>query len=555
MRPGASTLIEEFSRSLAEGGPRLLIFQAPTGYGKTSATPALFRAARSAGVPRLIHSLPLRAVVAQAYEAFLRELHGEAIVGYQAHALGLGGKAPFLAPDLVVTTMDSLLLSLGRVSLGERGLGHYEVPRSSILTSAVVLDEAHLPYQGGDPAMVTALYMAVAALTGFGNPCVVESATLGLEPLDTLASASEGSCVVVEPVPPKAPRRALRRCRYVPVEDPGFFEAASSMTWRFEKGPESLGEVPRLVAGLVEQGLRVFVAVDRVADAAELYRGLEGSVGSAALIHGRMTPGDRASSLARLGRGVDVLVGTSAVEAGVDASFDALVTTVPRTPRGRIRVESLLQRMGRVCRYFECGEARVIFVGEGAGEAEEVFRNVDPRTPYGPRGYARLLDAYGPRGDEVLPRATRGYLLSSLFTKLLSHEAIRRIHEELCNVFRGRALVPVAPHPRDLGIAEDVGEVVRRGAAEELLANTIPVDTQELARNAGRWLELEEGGVKALFLRWSGYRGHPDELEVELGRVGMECLGSCRCVNELLARGLAALVLKQGAYTPGLGLL
>ena len=273
MRPAIARLAEVREESLRGEGPGLLLLQAPTGYGKTSATPKLYKGCRREGAPRLVHALPLRAVVAQAYEKFLMELQGEAVVGYQAHGLGLGGKSPFMSPDLVVTTMDSYMLSLGRVSVGERGFGHYEVPRSSLLTAVTVFDEAHLPYQSGDPAMATAMYMAVAALTNFGNTCIIETATLGREALEVLTSTSSHGCVVVEPTP-RGERGAgiPTACRYEPVEDPDFFEGASSLEWSFEQGPAELGEVTEFVAEVVGQGLRVFVAVDRVVDAIELYR-------------------------------------------------------------------------------------------------------------------------------------------------------------------------------------------------------------------------------------------------------------------------------------------
>jgi len=101
-----------------------------------------------------------------------------------------------------------------------------------------------------------------------------------------------------------------------------------------------------------------------------------------------LTRGDRRVAMRKLEEAKEEpLVGTSAVEAGVDVTFDVLISSADEP-------ESVVQRVGRVCRYGPpCGSGRMCngelyFFGRGA----EPYLSVrEWRLPYAAGSYAPLL--------------------------------------------------------------------------------------------------------------------------------------------------------------------
>ena len=131
VRPCVEHALEELRRKPLEP----VVLQAPTGYGKSSGVVRL-AAGLLGSFPRIVHVLPLRAIVEQVYRWAVEQLEPLGFsTGYQAMGLGLGGKAPFMAPEFMVTTYDSLLINLYRGNVAEYHLGHYEVPRAHILSA------------------------------------------------------------------------------------------------------------------------------------------------------------------------------------------------------------------------------------------------------------------------------------------------------------------------------------------------------------------------------------------------------------------------------------
>ena len=527
------------------GGSSLgqVVFQAPTGYGKTSLTPSIYRVLTGSNGPyRVIHSLPLRAIVEQAYKRFVEELGPDVSIGYQAHGLGLIGKSPFMTPDIVITTLDSLVLNITRFNVGERGLGHYEVPRASILTSLVIFDEAHLPFQDGRVNAVSSMLAVVNALTRLSTPILVETATLSDNILANLcnymAVASEGP-KVVEPVPPGYNPGRLGPCIMDPIEDLDFYERAAAVTWNTEATGDPIGKVLELT----DSGYTVFRAVNSVSRAIEEYLRYKDSLDErVVLIHGRLTPGDRCVMLNRLSR-AKVLIGTSAVEAGVDASFNILVTD-PSGP------ESIIQRAGRVCRSLDCSDAKIFYTGR-CDELCRKLSTVNPRIPLdykGVKGYKSILNLYSqePRTDIRLYN-----LLQNLILLPLSRYPVEKLIEELsriaCSLLRNQVLVPLIPHPEDVE-ADSVDDVVEDG-------QVIVVGNNTVYSMGDKWLERNGGGVKALFYNIKEHeRMHPQELYLKEDTIELETLSSCTTLNKHLSKGLVGFMLKKGAYMKGVGL-
>ena len=440
LRPAAEAVLEAL-----EGRRWPLYFIAPTGYGKTrlvlEAVERLYP-----GVPGFVHALPLRAIIEQVYLRASREL--SVPVGYQAGGLLLHGKSPFMAAAYNVVTYDSLLYNLYRVNVAEQSLGHYEVPRAHILSSLVVLDEAHL----GLGHLAGSLLDAARYLHESRTPLLVETATMPPSLFEKLLEEVEGRVVIPAPrggfngdcLRLLAPGASVEQ-----VEDPDYYEAYEGLSWRFEPVDEE--RVASLVAAEAESGLRVLVVARGPREAVSLYHRLREALGEGvALLHGRLAAVDRRGVVAGLEEGrVSVLVGTSAVEAGIDIDFDALYTSVDGPADSR---SALIQRMGRIARsperVGELREARVYLYGEGAEAEARAWMGVDPRLPCdaggGRRGYARLL-----AGEEAeLEQSTR--LEERLRESLLTHpdigpgglDRLLRVAESLvCDVVRGEALV------------------------------------------------------------------------------------------------------------------
>jgi CRISPR-associated endonuclease/helicase Cas3 len=102
-----------------------------------------------------------------------------------------------------------------------------------------------------------------------------------------------------------------------------------------------------------EEGKRVLVVANRVAQAQEIYRVLCERLPTVHLLHSRFTRCDRVTkeqriigALRKRSDEVQVLVATQVVEVSLDVSFDTIFTEVAP-------VDDLLQRFGRVNRYGE----------------------------------------------------------------------------------------------------------------------------------------------------------------------------------------------------------
>jgi len=470
--------VERLVEAVEEGYS--VVFEAPTGYGKSSGAVEGFERI-SRAVPRLVHVLPLRAIVEQVYRWALERLGGVWSVGYQASGLGIGGKAPFMAADYVVSTYDSFLVNLFRGNVAEHGLGHYEVPRAHILSSIVYLDEAHM---GLD---IPSFKASLIALGWMGVQSVVATATLApstAREMVEILNPSRRDPVKHIVVSREGVDGGVEAC-----VDREFFSLVEGVEWSYEympgASPESgVDTLAKRVAELVETGLRVFVGVSTPEEAVRVYKALlEAGVGSVALVHGRLAVVDRLASVSRLG-GVKVLVGTSAVEAGVDADFDALVTTAG----GVVGLASLIQRMGRVCRRpwsRRCERALVYLVGgEEARRYAELFseRGVNPRIPDTYRDLLEL-ETRGGRGDaDTLAHTILG-------GALLLPSDVESIAKTLCDMVRvDNPIVPLIPL-----------ELLEEGLAVEEAIVTVSLSW--LSRSYRRVLDVGEGGcVKVAYI-------------------------------------------------------
>ena len=91
--------------------PLHIIYEAPTGYGKTSLAPQIASHVKEAGLSTsYIHVLPMRSMVRKIYEDLSEKLSSKTIC-YQAGGLFLAGKNPFLSCCSIRPSPVSLIIA------------------------------------------------------------------------------------------------------------------------------------------------------------------------------------------------------------------------------------------------------------------------------------------------------------------------------------------------------------------------------------------------------------------------------------------------------------
>ncbi|KUH32858.1 CRISPR-associated helicase Cas3 [Thermococcus celericrescens] len=343
-RPEKRPLLEEaFHLITSSENPPFLILQAPTGYGKTLLSFALtVHSLRDASIfDRVIHVLPMRSIIED-----IQKTADEAFGFSRTKMMGSSGEFLHLFP-LNITTADTFtrdLLKLNtkkrhRIKAG-REFGYDYLTQASILTSLVIFDEAHFLLE--DASMVTAFLAIVEFLTSQKIPIVVMTATL-----------SEAHGKIFEKY---AKKNGYDFHVLSPKEDDPFIERElkKDIEIMFDSGNP---------LNFIEPGKKNAIIVNSVKRAVELFNKARNNPDiwpegrRIMLIHGRMTPSHKRELIKRLrewkNEGNFLLIGTQAVEAGVDFSVDLMVTD-------RAPINSLLQRFGRVARYGSEMKAEII---------------------------------------------------------------------------------------------------------------------------------------------------------------------------------------------------
>jgi len=512
MRPLVEKALD-LVRSAREGPPYLVI-SAPTGYGKTVSAPLIASELIGRGFCySFVHSLPFRAIVRDVYRCTIlnslidcpglrdeckkseevldlvgRVLRGVGIdVDDVAYQMGehLGDKElkayqrkePLFDARYVVTTLDSLVLNMFRIPVTElyNYRKHYTIPWSRIYVSAILLDEAHAiveDYDESSRSRAFTVFKMLLEVAGAAKiPVVVSSATLPERLVEAVVgSLGEGVTVV------KLGKSAEEGGRRVVVKDEDFESSVLSVKW--ETSTISSSDVVGKVKERVLSGRRVFVACDSIDRAVSLYRELSKELGgeSVVLLHSMLRAGDKEERLRRLGSGsTKVLVATSVVEAGVDVSFDDLVTDGGNP-------FSVIQRVGRVCRRLNCKEAGVYVVREFSEPqlVEFVEKHRDKvvlwRLPYDVGdsvGYRRLLEAV-PLEEDYEVKSLLEELLHPL---LIPQDDLKRVLEKM-----GGSLL------RELLVTVVVGEEgsLSGMSYEEFLRSTVIADLERLRKLASR---------------------------------------------------------------------
>jgi CRISPR-associated endonuclease/helicase Cas3 len=332
--------IERVLGLLEEGRGRVIV-ELPTGYGKTTTGAKVYRLlSRSVVYPedKVIHVLPLRAIVEDLAIRLSDKLDADK-VAYQAGIVIQGvNKEPFFDADYTVTTLDSFAHNMFKFPITElyKTRRHYYIPFTRIFTSGVIFDEAHL-FVGWDRKMSTAFLTSIKVLGNMGNPLIIMSATLTSSMRQELVKKLNDAVII------KLGMRDVETGREVVVSDDDFTSVVDNI--KYNVSVIGMDDVVNKAVEYLRSGRCVLVIIDNREEAVRVHNELKSRGFRAGLIHSWLTRRERWNVISNLGS-YEVLVGTSAIEAGVDASFDVLITTPTSAP-------GLVQRVGRVCRWVD----------------------------------------------------------------------------------------------------------------------------------------------------------------------------------------------------------
>lgn len=487
-KPERRPLLEEAFRLVTSGSPDsppFLIIQAPTGYGKTLLSFSLtLRSLRDASLfDRVIHVLPMRSII-------------EDIQGTAQEAFGfsrtkmMGSSEEFLHLfPLNVTTADTFTWDILKLNTKKRSaikagreFGYDYLTQASILTSLVIFDEAHFLLE--NESMVTAFTAVLEFLTSQRVPIVVMTATLSRAHVMLFERYAKKNGYEFRVLSPNENDPFIRR------------ELKKEITIEFSSGNP---------LDLVEPGRKNAVIVNSVGRAVALYdealkrRNLGFERDRVMIIHGRMTPSHKRELINRLREwnkeGDFLLIGTQAVEAGVDFSVDVMVTD-------GAPINSLLQRFGRAARYGKEKGARITILEDapaGPYRREKVEKTiellkVDPIHPKGCNKTQGGLKVHPrvPQTYEKIITEVHGRSISSI-NRLLNRDLKRKFMELMGD-----------PAKRAPNVLEEVEKLIEKGVPilRDFLI-PVSVDGEVVLVSPRKLLELYSG-ARVELRGWNG---------------------------------------------------
>jgi CRISPR-associated endonuclease/helicase Cas3 len=401
---------------------RIIILEAPTGYGKSVSAPAIAALNHVKKFSyNFIHVLPLRAIIEDLYlckylyalgvkvdrcvnappkifyEALTKINIDKNDVAYQMGfdymLRDIGEKEPIYDAKIVISTLDSFAYNFLRIPVTEiyRELKHYAIPRIRIFTSTLFLDEIHMLNRFDDEdsgKILSLLKVLIEFSLKTKTPLVMSTATLWSGFRSKVIEWSSNKAVFFTLF-----KEDGKSGSFIYVRDREFEYRVKSIKWC-----TNIVDEENLVSKVVEhvsKGERVLVVRDKVKDAVDLFNKLD--VDKKVLVHGRLCVGDRDKALEN-SKSAKVVIATPVVEAGVDWDFDVGF-------RDATNIPSAIQVFGRVCRNrADCeGSVYLVKTDESLKELIEFVdrgRNIDWRIPYSyinekgeeVKGYQELLE-------------------------------------------------------------------------------------------------------------------------------------------------------------------
>ncbi len=518
-----SRVVNEYVLDLFSKSTKIpfITYEAPTGYGKTSLSPFIYHVLEEKGlVAGLIHVLPLRNLVEKLYldiksgKGIYEELEPGSI-GYQAMMLIDSSKAPFYLKDINVSTFDSYAYNLLRIPVAEfhKYGRHYDVPRATIFTSLNTLDEAHL--YGGDPgisstgSIYTVFDIVIHTLYYSLTPTLVLSATLP-NPLKSellyiirnlVSNRHDKYYIEYEAFTEEDIHDGL-----IKISDNEFDHMVMNVDYKTEIINES--NILCLVNKHVSSSDKVLIIRNTPSKAVNTYDALVQEYGeeNTVLIHGRLTSIDRLKAVEKLDK-AKIVVATQVIEAGIDISFDTLITDATSP-------SPIVQRIGRVNRYFNSGKTYSYIVrGSGDRVYDQLIVNrfLDLINKLLSRGYSinwrlalsgskdgiygykyafdKVYEGYNLYKDYSL-RNILGHISRSTF---IDQHIINELMYEMCcrnkGLIRDSILVPIY-----------VGEYRKDLSLEEILNYSIPVSKHFIERHP--YLIVQDNRIHYIGLKY-----------------------------------------------------
>ena len=547
-------LIEELTERVArEGGYPVLIYEAPTGYGKTVASINFYRVLSkyymSSG---LIHVLPMRSIATEFYCKVVNSVSGDEVsyckevsedpiigkairelrlakhdIGYQFMDFIDSSKAPYFLKTVLITTFNSFFHNLARFPIAElRKYGrHYEIPRTSIFTSSVVLDEAHLyggdPGSGDEKTLFTALVVGIKALVEARVPILIESATLPKQFTEAVINMVRATGVNPKVISFRYGVRCGNAVGNTVLEchDDEYVVKCLSLKW-FTKVIDDEA-ISRIVEHHTSVGHRVLVVRNTVGKAVKTYLKIRERLNEdeVEIIHGHFTTKDRTEKLSRC-RKAKVVVSTQVIEAGVNISFNTLITDAASP-------SSIAQRAGRVLRMFEDEDAYVYVVksdGDGVYDksvtinftsklveiTEKSNYNIDWRIPSNKLidnriSFLKLInDVYQGLDLEVDSKRYVDFV-DIISSPIISQDRLNMIYRKSEGLIYSSILLPVYVGMRPVQ------------TLNELIENSVPLSTNFIRVNLNKILEVDGDGLSVIVL----IEGDSDEPSTYIGESKM----------------------------------
>lgn len=356
--------LDKLDRLLNEEKKFVLIACLPTGYGKTTITNVLARAALK-GYPyfsRVIHVLPMRSI---ADDIFLELKEDKTISSDLAVQHLLSPGSPFFAKRCIITTLDTFLLNFFKAPAYELSkLFHYdtahsEFPRAMIYTSIIVFDEFHL-FTGlgniiNERKALTSVIAAIISLVDSGVPVVIMSATIPNGLINQLEEEVKDA------------RGILEKVEYKKGIDSEFDKKLEEKKKRLHVLNQEIIEI----LNNVDKNKNILIVVNTVEKAKQIYNSIPNKE-EVMLLHGKLPEILRSKFAKEMKRSKPkILIATQVVEAGLNISYDILITDA-------CPIDRLIQRAGRVCRFEE--KEGDIYISSKIEHSAPYDKNITERT-------------------------------------------------------------------------------------------------------------------------------------------------------------------------------
>lgn len=343
--------------------------------------------------------MPYRSIVQDLYQKILAEREKLGIKSVGAQDMDFHD-APFFIKKVNITTLDSFILNFFKVPVEEykrviQGNGaHFEVPRGMIYSSIVVLDEFHLLSE--DLKGFTSVITAIELLKELNVPIIVMTATL-----------------------PEGVKEKLKDLGFEEVEAKDY-NVKRDIRVEFIDDP---------LEG-IEEGKRNLLVFNTRAAAIDAFKKLEAKGFKPLLIHSKFNRVDRMKKVEEL-KSREIVVATQVIEAGIDISFDVLITE-------EAPADSLIQRAGRVARYGGEGVVKLFPFSGKVYDPKEVERTVE-EVKAKKTIDSSLLQVLNRRADLDLMLKKSLELIDE--NVLFGPEAVKTLLEQECQLVREVSLV------------------------------------------------------------------------------------------------------------------